>query len=60
MNDKLVKITLCVNMIFMVAMFFYIIWSMAIIKDLKQEYREYVAEEVVSFLEQFDVEIIEN
>lgn len=59
MNSATVKFLVYTNIAFMVIMALSIGWFMNIIFNMKADQEAIIEEQFVSFLEQFDVEIIE-
>ena len=59
MNSTTVKFLVYTNIAFMVVMALSIGWFMNIIFNMKADQETIIEEQFVSFLEQFDIEIIE-
>ena len=59
MDKKTIRIYLIVNIILIISMACHLLWSITIISDLKKDRLETIKKEVVSFLKDYDVEIIE-
>jgi len=59
MDKKTIRIYLIVNIILITSMACHLLWSITIISDLKKYRLETIKKEVVFFLKDYDVEIIE-
>jgi len=59
MENKIAILSLILNVVIICVMVLYMIWSMSSVINLRENQREMVKEEVVSYLEGFDIEIIE-